>query len=228
MKILIIYGTGHVGNTHKAVSIFKEELLQHEKIEFNEITLPNDLSDFCLGCHNCIKKSEDLCRSSKSVQMIIEKINDADAIIVSSPVYVLGMTAALKNMFDHLGYSWLVHRPNVNFFGKKTMVITTAAGGGTKKCIKDIQTNLKWLGFKVKNSLGINIAAWSWNEMSSRDKKEEKVKKSAKAFYKQIVKNTLPRQTLFSTFLLKVLSSMVKNYPDDNIDKKYWKLNNWI
>ncbi|MDF2865601.1 MAG: flavodoxin family protein [Clostridia bacterium] len=228
MKILIIYGTPHIGNTHTAVSIFKQELSKFDNFEFDEVFLPKDLPNFCLGCHNCIKKSESLCSSNKNVKEIITKIINSDAIIVSSPVYVMSMSAPLKNLFDHLAYSWMPHRPNPNFFGKKTIVITTAAGAGMKKCINDIQINLKWLGFEIKHSIGIPIAAWNWDEMKFKVKKEEKIKKAAKLFYKDISNKKAAKKTLFTRFMTKILGIMIKTYSDDNEDKKYWLQNKWI
>ena len=53
MNVLTIMGTTHKGNTRAVVDLFLKEL-ESEKNEFDEIILPNDFQNFCLGCANCI------------------------------------------------------------------------------------------------------------------------------------------------------------------------------
>ena len=58
MKILTIMGTPHKGNTRAITDLFLDEFAGNE---FDEIVLPNDFSNFCYGCANCILKGESEC-----------------------------------------------------------------------------------------------------------------------------------------------------------------------
>ena len=58
MKILTIMGTPHKGNTRAVVDLFLEEF-KDNKNEFDEVILPKDLDNICLGCQNCILRGED-------------------------------------------------------------------------------------------------------------------------------------------------------------------------
>ena len=57
MKVLTIMGTAHKGNTRAVVDLFLKEF-ENEKNEFEEVILPNDFNNICLGCANCILKGE--------------------------------------------------------------------------------------------------------------------------------------------------------------------------
>ncbi len=59
-------------------------------------------------------------------------MDEADVIILASPVYVYHSTGAMKAFLDHYGYRWMVHSPEESMFKKQGVCISTAAGAGMK------------------------------------------------------------------------------------------------
>lgn len=51
-------------------------------------------------------------------------------------------SAPMKSFIDLTFINWMAHRPKAHMFYKKAVVISTAAGAGTKKAMKDITTSL--------------------------------------------------------------------------------------
>ena len=70
MKILTVIGTPHKGNTNAIVDLFLDEF---KDSEVEKIVLPNDFSDICCGCANCILKDEDKCPHYSRINPIIKK-----------------------------------------------------------------------------------------------------------------------------------------------------------
>ena len=64
MNILTIMGTPHKGNTRAVVDLFLKEF-EGKSNSFDEIVLPLDFNNICMGCANCILKSEDRKMSGK-------------------------------------------------------------------------------------------------------------------------------------------------------------------
>ena len=127
MRVLTIMGTAHKGNTRAVVDLFLKEF-ENGKNEFEEVILPNDFQNFCLGCANCILRGEEKCPHYNEVSKIVEKIENADLIILATPVFVGSCTGGLKALLDHLAYMWLVHRPKESMFNKVGLIITSAGG----------------------------------------------------------------------------------------------------
>ena len=62
MKILVINGSAHKGNTWKLVEQAKKQLLEcNKEIEFEEVHLIEEKLPFCVGCSNCFRLGHDKC-----------------------------------------------------------------------------------------------------------------------------------------------------------------------
>jgi NAD(P)H-dependent FMN reductase len=59
---------------------------------------------------------------------MISSIEISGIVIVDSPVYCMGISGAMKNFPDHLGYRWFSHRPHPSMASKTGVAISTAAG----------------------------------------------------------------------------------------------------
>ncbi len=150
MKFLIINGSPRRVNTWKIIERVKEKLNNvNDDIEFDEIDLMKENIPFCTGCYNCFINGEDTCPHANVIQPIVNKMIDADGVIISCPVYALNTTALLKNFIDHLAYFY--HRPY--FFEKKALIVVTTAGAGHKKVGNYIDETLRNMGYNERIKL---------------------------------------------------------------------------
>lgn len=78
MKILIINGSAHKGNTWKLVVQAKKQLLECSKeTEFEEVHLIEKELPFCVGCSNCFRLGHDKCPHYSIIGRLIKKMEAA-------------------------------------------------------------------------------------------------------------------------------------------------------
>ena len=102
-----------------------------EKIggEVTEFFLPRDFDEPCLGCWTCFNKDLTHCPHYKKLKPLMDAMDEADVVILASPVYVYHATGQMMAFLDHFGTRWMVHRPDARAFQKQGVAIATAAGG---------------------------------------------------------------------------------------------------
>ena len=225
MNILTIIGTAHRGNKRAIVDLFLKEF-ENKNNNFEEIILPNDFQNFCLGCANCILKGEEKCPHFNDVNKIVEKIEKADLIIIATPVFVGSCTSGLKALLDHLAYMWLVHRPKESMFNKVGLIITSAGGSGVKQTVKLLKSNFFYLGVPKIYNYGVTTMKMGGNycDYKNKDKIKNQVNKKAK----QIEKTLSKRKVGIKTKLFFNLFKMTQKNGWNKLDVKYWKDNGWL
>ncbi|MBQ7745801.1 MAG: NAD(P)H-dependent oxidoreductase, partial [Ruminococcus sp.] len=102
MKTVIIHGQSHKGSTCHIARILADKIGG----ETYEYFLPKDFGEFCCGCTRCFKESETKCPHYDKLAAITQAMDEADVIILASPVYVYHATGAMKAFLDHYGYRW--------------------------------------------------------------------------------------------------------------------------
>ena len=142
IKTVIIHGQSHNGSTCHIARILADKIGG----ETTEFFLPKDFGEFCCGCTRCFKESETKCPHYDKLAVVTQAIDEADVIILASPVYVYHATGAMKAFLDHYGWRWMVHRPEERMFEKQGVCISTAAGGGMKSTNKGYGRQLVLLG----------------------------------------------------------------------------------
>ena len=115
MQIVMIHGQNHRGSTYHIGKMVADALGG----TVTEFFLPRDFGSFCVGCNNCFMKDESLCPHHAKLKPITDAMDDADVLILTSPVYVYHATGAMKAFLDHYGYRWMVHRPEPAMFHKQ-------------------------------------------------------------------------------------------------------------
>lgn len=225
MNILTILGTQHRGNTKAIVDLFLDEF-KNENSEFDEIVLPKDMPEFCLGCANCILKGEEKCPHYNLVHPLVEKLEKADFIIIATPVFVMSCSGSLKALLDHFAYLWLVHRPNESMFHKVGLIVTSAGGSGVKDTVKLIKNNLFYLGIPKIYSYGVTTMKMGGNyeEYKHKDKIKLQIKKKSNAIKKSLNSRKVGLKTriFFSIF------KMTQKNGWNETDATYWKNKGWL
>lgn len=133
-----------------AVQALERSLCEQSDVRLEYLFLEHLRLPGCRGHLTCIKLGEDHCPFSMDIKSLAQKMGAADAVIFASPVHCFNISALMKNMIDLFVYQ--MHRPA--FFGKKAVVVTTAAGAGQKAVLKYMQTTFANRGFDVVGKLG--------------------------------------------------------------------------
>lgn len=134
MKVVAIVGSPHgKGNTSYLTDVALKELAA-QGIETEKIVLGQCVVGPCLGHDKCGTFA--VCKVKDDAPGIIEKYNNADAVILASPVYFFDITAQMKTFIDR------------NFFtfthdGKKKAkyagLIAIGGGGGADETIATLK-----------------------------------------------------------------------------------------
>lgn len=168
MKSVVVYGTQRRGSTYNITQKFLDRLCNN-KGDIQEFFLPKDMPNFCRGCFQCFKDNTK-CPDYKYIEPILKAMEEADLIIFASPVYVYHVSGQMKAFLDHFGFQWMVHQPNETMFSKRALVISTAAGAGTKSTIKDVLDSMLFWGVAKTYKYGVNVAASEWEHVSIKKK----------------------------------------------------------
>ena len=111
MKVLMINGSPHeYGTTRRALDEVAKEL-NESGIETEIVTVGNKSIVGCRACGGCSKTGK--CVTNDCVNEIIEKLINADGLIVGSPVYYSSMNGTLKSLLDRVffGKSCFANKP---------------------------------------------------------------------------------------------------------------------
>lgn len=221
MKVLLINGQNHHGSTYH----IGKELAEKIGGETKEFFLPKDFGEFCRGCTGCFVKGEEHCPHHEKLKPIVEAIDEADVVILTSPVYVMHATGSMKAFLDHLGYRWMVHRPEKKMFKKQGVCISTAAGAGMKSTNKDMADSLFNWGIPKIYKYGMAVAATGWEEVS--EKKLAKIHKDMNRLAADIKNNhgkVKPGMKLKGWFMI---CRMIQKNGYNPLDMDYWKQKGW-
>lgn len=221
MKIVIINGTNHKGSTEHIARITAEKIGG----EISEFFLPKDFGEFCTGCTNCFKKAENKCPHYEKLNPLTNALDEADVIILASPVYVYHVSGAMKAFLDHYGYRWIVHRPNERMFKKQAVCISTAAGAGMKSTIKDMSDSLFYWGVSTPYKIGLAVSATAWDQISS--KKKNIIEKRTSYIAKKIQRKNGKVKTGIKTKAFFYLMRTLQKNGWNEADVKYWNEKGW-
>lgn len=117
MKVLAINGSSRKnGNTQIMIDTVLD-VLQAEGIETESVSLAGHVIRGCTACRSCQKNKDKQCAIKDDiVNELVEKMTEADGIIIGSPVYFSDVTSETKAVIDRVGY---VARANDNLLWRK-------------------------------------------------------------------------------------------------------------
>ena len=215
MKIVILYGSPRKGDTYEIVDKVKSELndLSSVSLEIDEVFLTDYDYGFCKGCYNCFEFGEDKCPHYNQINPIIDKIKACDGLIVTIPVYVLHVTAMLKNFFDHMAYFY--HRPY--FFTKKALAVSSTGGAGVKGVLSYMEEDLENMGFNKVYKIGLT------NARRDDEKLEKEIKKVSKKFYDDVANGKTYSPSFKRLTMFNVWRAMNSKSTALKADYEYWE-----
>lgn len=103
MKVLIINGSPRInGNTTIAINEL-EKVFKENNIECNTFQIGNKAIRGCIACEYCYKNKK--CVFNDEVNEVAKYFEEADGVIVASPVYYASANGTLISFLDRLFYS---------------------------------------------------------------------------------------------------------------------------
>ena len=224
MKIVMLNGQNHKGSTYNIGRLIANRI-EGEK-EITEFFFPRDLNHFCMGCYNCIE-NQSACPFYEEKKKIVDAIDEADLLIVTTPTYCMHMSAPLKSFFDLTFDLWMPHRPMKSMFTKKAVIVSTAAGTGVKSAMKDVEDCLFYLGVPYIIKYGLPVQASSWQEVSRKLK--AKIDKDTASIARKLSKGGKPSIGIKTRFMFNMMGMMQKKgWNSSPVETKYWKDNGWL
>jgi len=107
VKILGVSGSPRKGrNTDFLVKSALDAAAKVGDVETEFVSLADYNIAPCNGCNHCLK--EDKCPIEDDMQVLAEKLLEADGIILGSPVYYMTVSGILKNLMDRSRYLRMV------------------------------------------------------------------------------------------------------------------------
>jgi multimeric flavodoxin WrbA len=130
MKVVAINGSPHKeGNTYHALMEIGKQL-QESNIDLEIIHIGNKAVRGCLACGGCGRNKNEKCViTTDPLNEWIQKMKEADGIILASPVYYAGIPGTMKCFLDRAFY---VSSSNGNLFRRKVgaaVVVARRTGG---------------------------------------------------------------------------------------------------
>lgn len=226
MKITVIYATqrksksstyniarqfiGHLSGTDTAIEFF----------------LPQSMPSFCLGCWNCFTDFRK-CPHYGYLKPIVEAMLEADLLIFTAPVYVYHVPGQVKALLDHFGYQWMPHQPRKEMFGKQALLISTAAGAGTRSTLKDLKDSLTFWGISRIHTFAGNVHTSDWDLVDPAKKRriQEDIRKIAAK-----IKGSggRVRPSLKVKALFYAMRFMQKKFKFNPADVRHWEAQGWL
>lgn len=108
MKIVVLNGSPRVkGNTAAMVTAFSETA-QAAGHEVKVFALGRTKVNGCLACEYCHTKGNGTCIQKDDMPPILQAINEADALIVASPIYYFTLSAQTQSVIQR---TYAIGRP---------------------------------------------------------------------------------------------------------------------
>lgn len=224
MKIVMLNGQNHKGSTYRIGRMIAERIAGENEIE--EFFFPGDLDHFCAGCYACI---EDVaaCPFYPEKKRVIDAMDAADVLIVTTPTYCLHMSAPLKSFFDLTFDMWMPHRPMKSMFRKRAVIVSTSAGASTRSAIRDVRDALFYMGVPKIIGRGFKVQAMSWEGVPAKIK--AKIDKAAGTAAAALSAPGTPRVGLRTRAVFKMMSMIhAKGWNSSPVETQYWRDNGWL
>jgi len=225
MKILAIIGTPtrETGFTTQTVDVLANSIRGISDAEIEYIYLEDIALARCQGHLTCVKFGEQQCPVGNQMTPLLQAMRDADGVILASPVHCFNVSTLMKNFIDLLVYQ--MHRPE--FFGKKAVVVTSAAGAGQKDVLKYLRKTAGIWGFDVVGQFGTHAGLFDAEKYIP--KLQRAADKVAGQFVEAISQGKTPDPGVAELINFRVWRSVVRRTENASpYDWAHWQESGWL
>ncbi len=164
MKVVAFSGSARKnGNTALLLNTALAEM-EAEGIETELVQLAGKEIHGCYACYQCFKRKDSRCAVEKDcINECLDKMKEADAILLGSPTYFADVSAEMKALMDRCG---MVSRANDDMFKRKLGAAVVAARRAGAMHVFDTMNHFFLIGQMIV--VGSNY----WNIGMGREKEE--------------------------------------------------------
>ncbi|MCE1249072.1 MAG: flavodoxin family protein [Firmicutes bacterium] len=227
MKITAIIASARKkGNTYKVVRQIEDIIkADYPDTDFIYYYPSEHDTNFCKGCTICITKGEHLCPHYQTVDELEKLITESDGVILASPVYVMQVSALMKNLLDHFAYRW--HRPK--FFNQRVITVATSAAAGFvgKDTVGYMELCAKNMGMIPSGKINVIGDEFPQSEQV-RKKEESQIRKVTGAFISSLKNGKLPKPSIKDLFWFRIWQTTTRIGEKEKMaDFRYWSEKGW-
>jgi len=220
-KVTAFIGTQTRNNTYRAMQEFERNLKRHGDIDFEYVFLSDHRLEYCRGCRLCFDKGEEFCPLKDDRDVLLEKMEHSDGIILASPSYAFHVTARMKNLLDRTAFT--NHRPR--FFGRVCTAVVTQGIMGGGSIVKYLCSAGENMGFRASKGCCVNTL----EPMTARAQEalSRKVAKTSVRFYRELARPT-PAPSFFRLAVFRMSRTGIKALDDSYKDYRYYAEKGWF
>jgi multimeric flavodoxin WrbA len=229
MKILAINGSYRKkGNTARILEMVASQMRSlvsknGELLDFEVIHLGRLEIQPCRGCRVCFDHGENKCPLKDDILTIREKMQAADGLIISTPVYVNDVSGIVKTWLDRLAF--VCHRPE--FIGKPAYVIATTGLGTSSHALKTLHMALSTWGFSLVGQASFKMGALMVKERVEAQFKAQ-TQKIAKKFFAALTCEKQVNPSFISLMTFRIQQGFwSRNSRPGTVDYEYWQNQGW-
>ena len=230
MNVVVILGSPRKKDSYKVCKMLEQYTSLNSDINFEYIFLKDYRIEECKGCDQCFQKGEHVCPCKDDLPTIKNKLQQADGIILSSPVYAYQVTSRTKCFIDRLSY--LFHRPEL--IGKPALTVVTTGGGGGREVSKYLKMTAVGWGCQLIGQICItsslffeeykNAPAWGYSPKYFQ-KMHKEIQSYATKFRTEIVSPSNHTPSYYDIYLFEGLKSKTIT---SKADYEFWEKHGWL
>lgn len=160
MKALLINGSAHINGCTKRALLEVEKVLKENGIETIWIEAGTKDVRGCIGCYYCVEHHK--CVFNDLVNESAPKLEEADAVIIGTPVYYAGPNGQLHSFLDRLFFSTMT---TINKNMKVGATVVSSRRAGSTSAFDDINKYFTISSMPVASST-------YWNEVHGNNLEE--------------------------------------------------------
>ena len=170
-------------------------------------------------------EGEEYCPHYQYLKPITQAIESSDLLILTTPVYCFHVSAPMKTLLEHYFTWWDSHRPKATMYNKQAVIISSGAGAGMKRAIKDIKVSLSHYGISNIKTCGFRSQAIHWNEVNQKNKQnvQQKLIQIANS-----LKQTPHPQIKTKAMFMMMRFIQLKKWSACQKDYDYWQEQGWL
>ena len=152
-KVLLINGSPHEkGNTYFALNEVSKTLVE-QGFQTEIVWIGNKPVRGCIACGGCVTAGNSHCVFNDDLcNEVIDKMNEADGLVVGSPVYYGNPTGNLLNLIHRMLFA------GARGTGKPAAAVTVCRRGGATAAFQTLQTPFQMVNMPLVTSQYWNIA----------------------------------------------------------------------